>query len=108
MLFRSPLASVGLSVLSGDLADEKHYMSTLKWFQMAYAGGGMILSPLPGILFEHFGTYVLSYAVFFVMTAFIITAVALIYHHREVVLHGKHEHVSVHPLMRIAEIFSFS
>ncbi len=108
MGFGFPLASVGLSVLSGDLADEKHYMSTLKWFQMAYAGGGMILSPLPGILFEHFGTYVLSYAVFFVMTAFIITAVALIYHHREVVLHGKHEHVSVHPLMRIAEIFSFS
>ncbi|MBQ2763594.1 MAG: MFS transporter [Firmicutes bacterium] len=108
MGFGFPLASVGLSVLSGDLADEKHYMSTLKWFQVAYAGGGMLLSPLPGILFEHFGTYVISYGVFFVMTAFIIVVVAQIYHHREVVLHGKHHPVSMHPLMRIAKIFSFS
>ncbi|MBR5329266.1 MAG: MFS transporter [Firmicutes bacterium] len=112
MGFGFPLASVGLSVLSADLADEKHYMSTLKWFQIAYAGGGMLFSALPGILFEQFGTYVLSYGIFFVMTAFIIIALGITYHHRTAVLTGKihphHSHEHMHPLMRIAEIFSFS
>lgn len=108
MGFGFPLASVGLSVLAGDFADESHYMSTLKWLQIAYAGGGMLLSPLPGILFERFGTYALSYALFFVMAAMILIALGLVYHHRTVALHGKHHHVPVHPLMRIAEWFSFS
>ena len=64
--------------------------------------------PLPGILFERFGTYALSYALFFVMAAMILIALGLVYHHRTVALHGKHHHVPVHPLMRIAEWFSFS
>ena len=108
MGFGFPLASVGLSVLSADLADEEHYMSTLKWFQIAYAAGGMMFSGLPGILFEKFGTYVLSYAIFFVMTSLILAAIGIVYHRRALVLSGKvHHSVPVHPLMRIAEIFSF-
>lgn len=108
MGFGFPLASVGLSVLSADLADERHYMSTLKWFQIAYAGGGMMFSALPGILFEQFGTYVLSYGIFFVMTTLIIISVGIVYHRRTLVLEGRHHHAPIHPLMRIAELFSFS
>ena len=108
MGFGFPLASVGLSVLSADLADEKHYMTTLKWFQIAYAAGGMMFSGLPGLLFEQFGSYVLSYGIFFVMTALIIMALGIVYHRRALALSGKiHHHVPVHPLMRIAEMFSF-
>lgn len=109
MGFGFPLASVGLSVLSADLADEDHYMATLKWFQIAYAAGGMMFSGLPGLLFERFGSYVLSYGIFFVMTALIIMALGIVYHRRTLALSGKvhHHHVPVHPLMRIAEMFSF-
>lgn len=108
MGFGFPLATVGLSVLSSELADEKHYMATLKWFQIAYAAGGMLFSSLPGILFEEFGTYVLSYGIFFVMTAFIILALSITYHRRTLALKGKHHHTPVHPLLRIAKLFSFS
>lgn len=88
MGFGFPLATVGLSVLSNDFADKEHYMTTLKWFQIAYAGGGMLFSSLPGILFEEFGSYVISYALFLAMTVFIIAAVAVIYHHRRLTLAG--------------------
>ena len=88
MGFGFPLATVGLSVLSGDLADEKHYMSTLKWFQIAYAGGGMVFSSLPGLLFEKFGNYIISYDLFLLMTVFIIAVIAAVYHHRRVALYG--------------------
>lgn len=108
MGFGFPLATVGLSVLSSELADEKHYMATLKWFQIAYAAGGMLFSSLPGILFEQFGTYVLSYGIFFIMTALIILALSITYHRRTLALKGKHHHAPIHPLMRIAEIFSFN
>lgn len=84
-----PLATVGLSVLSADFADSEHYMSTLKWFQMAYAGGGMIFSSLPGLLFEKFGDYIISYQIFFIMTAFIIAVIVMVYHHRHLVLSGQ-------------------
>lgn len=108
MGFGFPLATVGLSVLSSELADEKHYMATLKWFQIAYAADGMLFSSLPGILFEQFGTYVLSYGIFFIMTALIILALSITYHRRTLALKGKHHHAPIHPLMRIAEIFSFN
>ena len=88
MGFGFPLATVGLSVLSGDLADEKHYMSTLKWFQIAYAGGGMVFSSLPGLLFEKFGNYIFSYDLFLLMTVFIMAVIAAVYHHRRVTLYG--------------------
>ncbi len=63
-------------------------MSTLKWFQIAYAGGGMIFSSMPGILFEAYGSYILSYGIFVLMTMFIIGVIALIYHHRRMALEG--------------------
>ena len=88
MGFGFPLATVGLSVLSGDFADQKHFMSTLKWFQIAYAGGGMIFSSMPGILFEAYGSYILSYGIFVLMTMFIIGVIALIYHQRRMALEG--------------------
>lgn len=89
MGFGFPLATVGLSVLSGDFADGNHYMTTLKWFQIAYAGGGMLFSSLPGLLYEKFGNYVISYSLFFCMTVFILTVVVMTYHHRRLTLSGR-------------------
>ncbi|MGM9566673.1 MAG: MFS transporter [Clostridia bacterium] len=89
MGFGFPLATVGLSVLSGDLADKDHYMSTLKWFQIAYAGGGMLFSSLPGLLFERFGNYIISYDLFLCMTVFIIAVIATVYRHRHLTLAGR-------------------
>ena len=89
MGFGFPLATVGLSVLSGDFADKDHYLSTLKWFQIAYAGGGMLFSSLPGLLFEKFGNYIISYDLFLCMTVFIIVVIATVYRHRHLTLAGR-------------------
>ena len=89
MGFGFPLATVGLSVLSGDFADKDHYLSTLKWFQIAYAGGGMLFSSLPGLLFEKFGNYIISYDLFLCMTVFIIAVIATVYRHRHLTLAGR-------------------
>ena len=89
MGFGFPLATVGLSVLSGDFADKDHYLSTLKWFQIAYAGGGMLFSSLPGLLFEKFSNYIISYDLFLCMTVFIIAVIATVYRHRHLTLAGR-------------------
>lgn len=71
MGFGFPLAMVGISVLSADFADPAHYPGLLKWLQIAYAAGGMVFSPLPGLLFDVTGTYVVSYLMFLAMTLLI-------------------------------------
>ena len=83
-----PMATVGLSVLSGDFADSDHYMKTLKWFQIAYAGGGMLFSSAPGFLYEYYHSYTVSYGIFFLMTVFIILSLVVIYRQRANALEG--------------------
>ena len=48
----------------------------------------MIFSSMPGILFEAYGSYILSYGIFVLMTMFIIGVIALIYHQRRMALEG--------------------
>ena len=95
-----PLATVGLSVLSADLADEKHFLTTLKWFQIAYAAGGMLFSSLPGILFERLGTYTVSYQIFLGMTLLVIAAVTSVYRHRRRTLQP-------HPAPRVSHAYAW-
>lgn len=83
-----PMATVGISVFSGELADEDHFGNTMRWFQMLYAGGGMLFSALPGWIYALCGSYITAFMVLACMAAIIVLAVAAVYGHRTATLHG--------------------
>ena len=63
------LGSVGVSIWSLDLSDPSNRAKQVKNFQVAYALGCFIANTLPGIVKDLAGSYVMSYAAFFVVAA---------------------------------------
>ena len=72
--------AVGLSAWPKDLATAENYSSTVRTFQIAYAGGSLIFSSVPGILADKSGgSYAPSYIMFFIMSFAVIGIIQHIY-----------------------------
>ena len=54
-------ATVGLTVYAEDLAKPEAFSGTLRQFQICYLLGGMLFSPIPGLLADWTGSYVSFY-----------------------------------------------
>lgn len=63
------LGTVGISVWSLDLSDPKSRTRQIKNFQVAFSLGGFIANTLPGIVKDLVGSYTVSYAALFAITA---------------------------------------
>jgi len=63
------LGSVGISIWSLDLSNPADRAKQVKNFQVAYALGGFVANTFPGIVKDLVGSYVVSYAALFVVTA---------------------------------------
>lgn len=56
-----PSASVGMSLWASEMSTRQTYAGTLKWFNIAYNLGGILISPLPGLLYGWLQQYQISY-----------------------------------------------
>lgn len=74
-----PISTVGISVWARDLSDGAHYAQNLKWFQIAYALGGLALNTLPGAIADATGSYVPAYVLFAVLMGVSFALVQLSY-----------------------------
>jgi len=74
-----PPSTVGVSVWSADFSTAERYAVTLKWFQILYACGGMVITLLPGLMFDRFGNYQSAYLLFIAFLAVIMTALMVMY-----------------------------
>ncbi|MBR2836121.1 MAG: MFS transporter [Coriobacteriales bacterium] len=72
--------TVGLTAWAGDLSDTAHYDQTVRRFQIGYAAGGLVFSPLPGILADAFGgSYIPAYIFFAVCAVFVVLTIQAVY-----------------------------
>lgn len=78
-----PPCTVGVPLWAADFSTEATYERTLKWLQILYAAGGILLSMLPGWLSDRFGNYQSSYGIFAVSTALSILLLKIAYHARQ-------------------------
>ena len=60
-------ATVGLPIWAADFSDSEAYPRVLEWMQVSYATGGMILTLLPGMIFDRTGSYLLAYILFAIL-----------------------------------------
>jgi OFA family oxalate/formate antiporter-like MFS transporter len=74
-----PPGSVGISLWGLDFSKEASPEVIVGRFQMAFNIGGMIVTLIPDILFDRFGNYVISYAIFFVMIVAVIILTSAAY-----------------------------
>lgn len=74
-----PPASVGISVWAEEFSTEKTYASVLRSYQLAYTCGGMLMSSLPGWIYDLSGSYTPAYTLFTVLFGAFVVVVALIY-----------------------------
>ena len=57
--------TVGLTAWAGNLSDQGRFDETIRRFNIGYAAGSMLFSPLPGILADlSKGSYVPAYLLF--------------------------------------------
>lgn len=73
------LGTVGVSVWSVEFADPKNYARSIKNFQLAYSAGGFVANTFPGALKELTGSYMDTYALFFVLASAAMAIVVGIY-----------------------------
>ncbi len=72
--------TVGRVAWAGDWSREGQFDSTIVRFQIGYAAGGLIFSPLPGIIADFCnGSYVPAFAFFTACTVFVIAAAQFMY-----------------------------
>lgn len=57
-------ATVGIPMWALDFSNSATYQKTLRWLQLAYSTGGMIISFLPGVIHGYTGDYRSSYIMF--------------------------------------------
>ena len=70
-----PISNISFAAWAGDLyGGDKGYESAVRSFTVAFAIGMLLFGPVPGILADHFGSYVPAY-VLFVGTLLISTAI---------------------------------
>ncbi len=74
------MTTVGLTAWAGDWSGPGQYDRTVRRFQIGYAAGGLVFSPLPGILADAFGgSYRPAYLVFTACTVFVLSAAQFMY-----------------------------
>lgn len=79
MGFGFPPSSVGLSVWAEDFSTPEQYGSVLRNYQFAYTAGGMLLTAVPGMMYDATGSYVSFYAGSTLLFALFFAVVLLVY-----------------------------
>lgn len=75
-----PIATMGPSVWSNDLAAPGEYATVVRRLQVIYAGGALAFASLPGILADHLGgSYIPAYVLFSVTIVVSLACVLLAY-----------------------------
>lgn len=59
-----PPASVGISVWASEFSTDDTYAGVLRNLQMSYTIGGLLMSSLPGYIYDHTGSYSVSFYLF--------------------------------------------
>jgi predicted MFS family arabinose efflux permease len=89
-----PLATVGLTVFARDMSSPDKFAQTVKNYQIAYMIGGFTFSPMPGIIDDHFGSYIPAFSLMSflaIIMAFIILRSYALYRQRtKQIEKGKH------------------
>ena len=62
-------ATVGIPLWAADFSDAAAYPRVLKWMQVSYAAGGMVLTLVPGMIFDCTKSYFLAYILFVILLA---------------------------------------
>ena len=74
-----PIATMGPSVWSNDLAEPEKYPMVVRRLQVIYAGGALAFASVPGILADHLGGYIPAYLLFAVLIGLSLLGIALSY-----------------------------
>ena len=74
-----PIATMGPSGWSNDLAPPEQYPTVVRRLQVIYAGGALAFSSLPGILADHLGGYLPAYLLFTTINVLSLVCIALSY-----------------------------
>jgi len=75
-----PASTIGLPIWAEDFSTPQTYEQTLQWFQISHAFGGMLFSLLPGIIYDHAGSYRGAYVIMAVMLFLALVALMTAYH----------------------------
>ena len=59
-----PISNVSFAVWANDLFGREGYASAVRSFTVAFALGMLLFGPVPGLLADHFGSYIPSYILF--------------------------------------------
>ena len=62
-------ATVGIPLWASDFSDPAAYPRVLKRMQVSYAAGGMVLTLVPGMIFDRTESYLLAYILFAILLA---------------------------------------
>jgi len=74
------LTTVGMTAWAGDLSGPGQFDKTIRRFNLGYAAGSMVFSPLPGILADLFGgSYVPAYLIFALFALLLLLIIQGIY-----------------------------
>lgn len=83
--FGLALTTVGLTEWAGDFSAPEEYDCTIRRFNLGYAAGGLVFSPLPGIMADRAGgSYVPAYIFFTLCSAAVVLTVMWLYKFRAV------------------------
>lgn len=59
-----PIVTIGPAVWAGDMDSPDHFARTVRVLQLSYAGGSLLFSEIPGILYDASGSYIPAYILF--------------------------------------------
>ena len=76
-----PISNVSFAAWAGDLYGDEGYESAVRSFTVAFALGMLLFGPVPGILADHFGSYVPAYILF--AGTLILSMVIVLYAYRK-------------------------
>lgn len=74
-----PICTIGPSIWANDMSSSDRYPTVVRRLQVIYAGGALVFASVPGILADHFGSYIPAYVLFSVAMALTMVCVALAY-----------------------------
>ncbi|MCF0123982.1 MAG: MFS transporter [Ruminiclostridium sp.] len=74
-----PIATIGPSVWANDMSSPDRYPTVIRRLQVIYAGGALVFASVPGILADHFGSYLPAYMLFSAFLAAALLFIALAY-----------------------------
>ncbi len=73
------VSTVGPTIWANDLGSQEEFPKAIRWFTVAYNGGGLCFSTVPGIFAEHFGSYIQCYVMFGIMMMLVMVMVSICY-----------------------------